>query len=496
MQTTQENAASDFAAPLDLLLTSAAVGPWRRLAPNSSWWQLARGLAVAPTRPARRIASLVGELTSVVAGTSAKRPSQRDRRFADPAWSGNPALRRVVQDYLALSETAQGLVDDANLSWRDRERVQFVVDNLVDALAPSNSPVLNPGAWKAAIDTGGVSVVRGLRHLVTDLSQAPRVPSMIEPDAFVVGESLAATPGAVVFRTEVFELIQYEPRRPKVRSTPLLLVPPVINKFYVADLAPGRSLVEYLLDQEQQAFVVSWRNPDTRHRDWGADTYCAAIIEAMDAVERIAGVDAVQLLATCSGGMLAAMAAAHLAAKGEIDRIAGLCLAVTVLDNSRAGLVSAMVSTKTAASAVARSGAKGYLDGRSMAEVFAWLRPTDLIWSYWVNNYLLGQKPPAFDVLFWDADTTRMAAAMHRDFVSLAMSNALTEPGGTRILGTPIDLTKVDAPSYVVAGISDHICPWQACYRSTQPLGGDSRFVLSTSGHVASIVNPPATQAA
>lgn len=481
----------ELAAPLDFLLTSAAVGPLRRLVPNASWPRLARSLATQPRTVARRTSGLAVELGAIAIGNSDRTPSKRDRRFSDPAWTENPIFRRIVQTYLATSETAQTLLEDGQLEWRDRERMGFVVDNLIEALAPSNNPILSPVGWKALIDTGGLSAIRGLRNALGDLAQPPRVPSMVESDAFVVGQTLATTVGAVVFRNEVFELIQYAPQTPKVSTVPLLLVPPVINKYYVADIAPGRSLIDYFVKQGVQVFAISWRNPDARHRAWAADTYGAGIVEAMDAVQRICRVDQVELLGTCSGGMLAAMTVAHLADRGQLGRLAGFSLAVTVIDNSRAGLVSAMTDERVAASAVARSGAKGYLDGRILAEVFAWLRPTDLIWNYWINNYIQGRKPAAFDVLFWNADTTRMAAALHRDFVEIAMSNSLTRPGEATMLGSPVDLSKISVPSYVVAGIADHICPWQACYRTTQLLGGKIRFVLSTSGHIASIVNPP-----
>ncbi|NUR99331.1 MAG: alpha/beta fold hydrolase, partial [Kribbellaceae bacterium] len=402
-----------------------------------------------------------------------------------------PILRRLVQAYLAAAETAGALPADAALDWRDRQRMTFVVDNLVEALAPSNNPFLNPAAWKALIDTAGGSSVTGARNLIRDLATTPRVPSMVDPAAFEVGTTVAVTPGAVVFRNEVLELIQYTPQTGKVRTVPLLIVPPVINKYYVVDLAPGRSMVEYFVQQGQQVFTISWRNPDARHRDWDFDTYGAAILDAMDAVRRITRTDSAHLFATCSGGILASMLLGHLADRSELDRVATFTLAVSVLDQSRAGLASAVLDERTAAAAIASSASKGFLDGRALAEVFAWLRPTDLIWSYWVNNYLQGRAPAAFDVLFWNADTTRMTAALHRGFVEQAISNALTEPGAATMLGSPVDLAKVTTPSYVVAGITDHICPWQSCYRSTQLLGGESRFVLSTAGHIASMVNPP-----
>jgi len=485
-------AADELAAPLDLLLTDAALGTARRMLPNASWVRFATGLAARPGVVARRGRELAEELTRVAAGTSDRAPSKRDRRFTDAAWTDNPLLRRTVQSYLAAADTAELLVSDAALEWRDGERVRFVVDNVVDAAAPSNNPLINPLGWKALIDTGGRSAFRGLTHLVRDMAKSPRIPSMIEPDAFEVGKTVAVTPGSVVFRTEVFELIQYTPQTSMVRQAPLLMVPPVINKYYVADMAPGRSMVEYFVRQGQQVFTISWRNPEARHRDWDLDTYGRAILDALDAVERISEAEQTHVFGMCSGGMIAAMTVAHLTDIGQHNRVASLTLAVTVLDQTRAGLAAAALDERTAAMATTASAARGYLDGAALAEMFAWLRPNDLIWNYWVNNYLQGRKPAAFDVLFWNADTTRMAAALHRDLVEIGVANALTKPGAATMLGTQVDLSKVTVPAYVIAGVADHISPWQACYRSGQLFGGDGNvFVLSTSGHVASMVNPP-----
>ena len=269
-------------------------------------------------------------------------------------------------------------------------------------------------------------------------------------------------------------------------------MPPTINKYYVIDLAPERSLVEHLVCQGQQVYCISWRNPDERHAEWGLDTYAAGDPRGDDRRQDISRQDQVALLGICSGGMIASMVLAHLAATGDLDRVAAFSLAVTVLDQDQAGLPSALLSHKAAAASTRASAEKGYLDGRALAEVFAWLRPNDLIWNYWVNNYLLGHAPKAFDILYWNADSVRMTAAMHRDFMDLAIHNSLAQPGGPpRLLGTEVDLGKVDVDTYVVAGIADHLCAWESCYRTTQLLGGDSRFVLSTSGHIAAMVNPP-----
>jgi polyhydroxyalkanoate synthase len=272
---------------------------------------------------------------------------------------------------------------------------------------------------------------------------------------------------------------------------PLVIVPPTINKYYITDLAPGRSIVEHYVAAGHQVFMISWRNPDERHADWNLDTYGQALLDAMDAVEQASGSERVAIQAFCSGGIITAMVLAHLAATGRQDRVSAVSFAVTVLDWSRAGTVSALMDEESVRSATERSREKGYLDGAQLAEVFAWLRPNDLIWNYWVNNYLQGKPPPNFDILFWNADTTRMSAGLHRDFIDVALGNQLTEAGSATMLGTPVDLSSVTVDSYVTAGIADHLCPWQACYRSTQLLGGESRFILSTSGHIASLVNPP-----
>jgi polyhydroxyalkanoate synthase len=482
---------ADTAAPLDVLLIDAALGPIRRFTPGASSAKFAAGLARRPGTTARRLGALGGEVVRIAVGTSTVEASKRDRRFADIAWSDNPVLHRTLQAYLACGRTAEQLVTDVQLDWRDEQRIRFLLENVIEALSPSNVPLVNPASAKAAIDTAGLSLARGARQLVRDLTSAPRIPEMVDRSAFEVGENIAVTPGSVVLRTEVFELIQYAPQTDEVYEVPVLVVPPTINKYYAIDLAPDRSLVEYSVRQGRQMFVISWRNPDGRHADWNFETYVRAILDALDAIERITGSDQTVLGGICSGGILAAVTAAYLAGTGQPNRLAALCLAVTVIDNTRSGTAAALGSRRLAAAAKALSKRKGYLDGRALAEIFAWLRPGDLVWNYWVNNYLLGKKPPAFDILFWNSDTTRMTAGLHADFVDLALDNTLVQPGALTVLGVPIDLSRVEADAYVVAGIADHITPWQNCYRTTQLLGGNTRFVLSTSGHIAALVNPP-----
>jgi polyhydroxyalkanoate synthase len=487
-----EEAAGEAVMGLDMVLVDAARGPLRRMVPPArTIAALGSALARHPDVVARRGAELAREVGRIAVGSSDVAPSPKDRRFADPAWTGNPFLKRTMQAHIAAARVAAGLVDDVDLDWQDDERIRFALTNVVDALAPSNVPFLNPLALKAAIDTGGRNIVTGARRFVSDITSPPRVPSMVEPDAFAVGEDLAVTPGAVVLRTPVFELLQYRPTTERVRAVPLVVVPPTINKYYVTDLAPGRSIVESYVAAGHQVFMISWRNPDERHADWGLDTYGQAVLDAADAARRITGSDRAAFQGFCSGGIILSMVLAHLAATEGLDQVAAASFAVTVLDWGRAGTISALMDEEAVKDATEKSRKKGYLDGAMLAEVFAWLRPNDLVWNYWVNNYLQGQPPPAFDILYWNADTTRMSAALHRDFIDVAIGNQLTEPGRASMLGTPVDLSAVDVDTYVTAGIADHLCPWQSCYRTTQLLGGRSRFVLSTAGHIASLVNPP-----
>jgi polyhydroxyalkanoate synthase len=471
-------------------------GPGSRLVPGLASAKLGAKLALRPRALARRGGALAGELGRVAAGRSEIAPDKGDRRFKDTGWKGNPGFRRLLQAYLAAGQTVDGLISDADLDWRSEERVRLAAENLLDAISPSNFPLTNPTVLKAVIDSGGLNFVQGARNLVGDLRSRPLLPSSVDKSKFEVGEDLAVTPGAVVLRTEAFELIQYDPQTARVRETPLLVVPQMINKYYIADLAPGKSIFEWAVGQGQQVFAISWRNPDERHADWSFDTYCQGVLEALDAVERVSGADQSHVMALCAGGTIAAMVLGHLAATGEQDRVASLTLGVNVLDQTQAGTGGALLDDISGAAAMAESARKGYLSGESLAEMFAWMRPNDMVWGYWVNNYLLGQPPPPWDVLYWNSDQTNMPAALHRDFVQMGLDNSLAEPGGVEVLGTPIDLLAVTVDSYLVAGIADHISPWQNAYRSTHLLGSEPRFVLSTSGHIVAMVNPPGNEKA
>ena len=468
-----------------------ALGMVRRFWPESSIVRYAARMAGRPRTVTRRGGQLAAELAGIAKGSSPIAPQRRDQRFSDAAWSGNPLLRRTMQTYLALAKTSEDLLADAELDWRDNTRLKFVLTNLIAASAPSNNPYLNPAARKAYIDTGGLSLVRGMRAFASDMTSSPHIPTMVEPGAFGVGKDLAVTPGSVVARTEVCELIQYQPATPAVYQFPLLMVPPMINKYYITDIAPGRSMIEYFVSQGYQVFVISWRNPGRQARGWDLNTYGDAVVASIGAARKISKAPKVNIIGLCAGGILSSMISAHLSATGRLDQVASLCLGVTLLDMTEAGTTVSFMDEAAAKASILASRARGYMDGRTLAEVFAWLRPDDLIWNYWVNNYLQGKTPPAFDILYWNADTTRMTAGLHRNFIEIAMANALTKPGAVSMLGSPVDLSTIDVDSYLVAGAEDHISPWPSAYRTTQLLGGTTRFVLSNSGHIAAMVNPP-----
>jgi poly[(R)-3-hydroxyalkanoate] polymerase subunit PhaC len=482
-------------AALDVMLTDAALEPpsaGRILQPGAAV-KLAAGLARHPRRVTRRVGGLGSEFAQIATGRSALAPAKGDRRFGDRGWQESWLFNRLMQSYLALEGTADGLIDDAGLDVRTDRRARFMVENLLDAVAPTNFPLTNPSVLKETIDRGGANLLRGGSRFGRDIRMG-RLPAMVDTSKFQVGGNLALSEGSVVLRTDVFELIQYRPTTPEVYATPILVVPPTINKFYIFDLAPGRSVVEYLLSQGHQVFMISWRNPGEEQSYFDFDTYAQAVLEARDAVAEIARQDVVNLIGACSGGIIAAGLLGHLAAESELSGIGSLTLFVSALDNSQIGTAEALATKPVAAAAVAESARRGYLDGEALANVFAWLRPNDLIWNYVVNNYLLGKEPPAFDILYWNQDTVRLAAGLHRDFVMMALENALATAGAMRVLGSDVDLGAVDLDNYIVAASADHIVDWRNAYRATQLLGGESRFVLSTSGHIQALINPPSPE--
>ncbi|HKN37947.1 MAG TPA: alpha/beta fold hydrolase [Acidimicrobiia bacterium] len=433
---------------------------------------------------------LAGELAAVAAGRSTVAPAPGDRRFADDAFTRNPLYRRAMQGYLASGAALDGLVDRVGLSGIDAVRARFALTLLTEALAPTNSLLGNPGALRRAKATRGRSLLRGVRNFAGDVAHNGGLPSMVDTRPFIKGVTVAASPGRVVFRNDVCELIQYAPTTPTVHRRPMVIIPPQVNRFWVLDLAPGRSMVEYLAAQGQQVFVLVWRNPSPEHRDWSLDTYIAAALEALDAASDVGRSLELNVVGVCAGGITTAALMGHLAAVGD-RRVASLTLLVTVLDTDMESALTAFLTEPTGAAAIRHSRRKGVLAGREMARVFAWLRPNDLVWNYWVNNYLLGQEPPAFDVLAWNSEATNLPAGLHADFITIGLDNAFAQAGTLEVLGTPVDLGKVECDVYAVAAQTDHITPWPACYRSLRLLGGESRFVLSSSGHIQALVNPP-----
>ncbi|HET6729538.1 MAG TPA: alpha/beta fold hydrolase [Jiangellaceae bacterium] len=429
-------------------------------------------------------------LVDVAMGHSDLAPAPSDKRFADAAWADNPVYRRVVQAYLVEREALFRLVDDVGLDDKSRERARFAVSLVTEAGAPTNTLLGNPGALAKAWQTRGQSLVAGLRHLRHDLVHNGGMPSMVDTRPFTVGGNLAVTPGQVVHRGELFELIQYAPAAARTFTRPLVAIPPQINKYYISDLAPGRSFVEHTVAAGIPYFAVSWRNPTPAQRDWDLATYVSACREAIEIACDISATDDANVAGMCAGGITLACLLGHLAVTDE-SLVNSATFMVAGLDTAGKSAVGLLTSKASIEAARSRSQRRGVLDGRDLGSMFAWLRPNDLVWNYWVNNYLLGQNPPAFDILFWNADTTNLTAGLHSDFLDLLESNGLAEPGSVEVLGTPIDLGKVRCDTFVVAGATDHIIPWTGAYRTTQMLGGDSEFVLGSSGHIQAIVNPP-----
>ena len=442
-----------------------------------------------PFHSAKHVAHFGLELKNVMLGQSALKPEDGDRRFTDPAWSQNPLYRRYLQTYLAWRKELHDWIEHSSLSEQDASRGHFVINLMTEAMAPSNS-MANPAAVKRFFETGGKSLLDGLSHMAKDMVHNGGMPSQVNMEAFEVGKNLATTDGAVVFRNDVLELIQYKPITESVHERPLLVVPPQINKFYVFDLSPEKSLARFLLRSQVQTFVVSWRNPTKAQREWGLSTYIEALKEAIDVICAITGSKDVNMLGACSGGLTTASLLGHYAALGQ-QKVNALTLLVSVLDTQLDTQVALFADEKTLEAAKRRSYQAGVLEGSDMAKVFAWMRPNDLIWNYWVNNYLLGNEPPVFDILYWNNDTTRLPAALHGEFIDMFQTNPLTRPGALEVCGTPIDLKQVTCDFFVVAGTTDHITPWDSCYKSAHLFGGKCEFVLSNSGHIQSILNPP-----
>ena len=435
--------------------------------------------------------SFLAELGSIVAGKSERAPQTGDRRFSDATWKESSLHSGMLKAYLAWGDAVSGFVDKTSLSDIDKARAHLFTEILIDAVAPTNAILTNPAAMRKFVDTGGRSVWHGLKNYVDDLARNGGMPSMVDQSAFKVGENLATTPGAVIFRNELLELIQYTPTTQKVWKRPLVITPPQINKYYALDLSPDKSMVRFLLESGIQVFCVSWRNPTAANRDWGLDSYVAALDEAVDTVREITGSEDISMMGSCSGGITSTAYFATLGSAGE--KIRNMVLAVCLLDPNTAdeSAFGCLMTPETMHAAKEASRLRGLVDGHELARMFAWMRPNDLIWNYWVNNYLLGNQPPAFDILYWNADTTRLPARLHGDYLDLYFTNPFVNAGKLSLNGKTIDMSKVKADCYVVAGVTDHITPWKGVHRTAQIMGAGTTFVLSNSGHLQSLLNPP-----
>jgi polyhydroxyalkanoate synthase len=459
------------------------------------------GAAVSPlkhrTAVAKACLSLTTELWRVGLGRSELLPNQRDWRFQDPTWGTNPLYRRLAQSYLAFCGAVDSLLVDMEKSvkWSDAERARFALGIVTSALAPTNTLLGNPAALKKTLETGGANLRDGLGNLATDVRHNRGMPAMAKPGALKVGVDMALSPGKVIHRDEYAEIIQYSPTTKTVYSRPVLIVPPPIGRYYFLDLRPGRSFVEHAVSRGLQTFIISWRNPGPQQADWDLDDYVRRIVATLDIVREVTGSDDVNTIGFCAGGILNTLALNYLATQDE-KRTHSAAYAVTLLDFDQPAPIGAFSAPKLLSMARKSSRRGGIIDAKSMGAVFSWMRPNELVWNYWVNNYLLGQEPPVFDLLAWNVDGTNLPAELHHQFLDIFENNPLQEVGRLSVLGAPVDLGRIDVPTYVVGAASDHLTPWKGTYRTTQLLSGPSTYVLSNSGHVASLVNPPGNEKA
>ena len=422
-------------------------------------------------------------------------PADGDRRFADATWSQNPGFFALHQVYAAGARYLQDLLDSAQLDRASRGKAEFGLRFLLDTIAPTNGLVTNPDALKRAFETGGVSVLKGMRNMLDDMVNNDGRPRQVDTSPFELGENLAATPGKVVFRNELMELIQYEPQTEQVHAIPILCSPPWINKYYIMDLAPGKSLIEWAVQHGHTVFMISYRNPDASMRDTSMDDYLVhGPHTAMEVIADITGQQTVNIIGLCLGGALTAMLVAYLKATGE-DRVNSITLLNTLLDYREPGELGVFTDMGTIERLEAKMEKTGYLPASEMRGTFNALRANDLIFNYVVNNWLKGEDPPPFDILAWNADSTNMPAEMHSWYLrSCYIGNELAEDE-MELAGHHLSLKAVDCDAYIVAAQNDHIAPWRSSYSSTQLLGGDVRFCLSSRGHIAGVVNPPSPKA-
>lgn len=426
-------------------------------------------------------------------------PDSRDRRFKDAAWEENTLFDFLKQSYLLSARCIQKLVKDVDgLNPHDARKIDFYTRQFIDAMSPSNFLMTNPEVLKATIDSNGENLVNGLENLLEDIERGKgslRI-SMTDKSAFTVGKNLATTKGKVIFRNDLIELIQYETSTKEVYKTPLLVIPAWINKYYILDLQPDNSCVKWAVDQGYTVFIISWVNPDEHLSKKTFDDYMKeGPLAALEAIEKATGEKSVSVVAYCLGGTLMSITLAWLHAKKQQSRVKSITYLTTMIDFSEAGELSVFIDEEQLQLLENRMSQQGYLEGSEMAMTFNMLRANDLIWSFVVNNYLLGKDPFPFDLLYWNSDSTRMPAAMHSFYLrNMYQQNKLVKPNGITIGGVPIDLRTIETPTYMLSTREDHIAPWKSTYAATQIFGSNIRFVLAASGHIAGVINPPAKQ--
>jgi polyhydroxyalkanoate synthase len=424
-------------------------------------------------------------------------PAKDDRRFKDAAWQDNQVFDFVKQSYLLTARWLQSTVQSVEgLDEKTARKIDFYTRQFVDAMAPSNFVLTNPEVLRATMESRGENLVKGLQNLLDDLERGKGQLKirMTDLEAFEVGKNIAVTPGKVIYQNDLIQLIQYAPTTKEVAKRPLLIIPPWINKYYILDLKPANSFIKWSVDQGHTVFVISWVNPDEK---LAAKTFTDYLLEgpiaALDAIEKATGDKTANVVGYCLGGTLLACLLAYLAEKGASDRIASATFLTTLVDFKEAGELTVFIDEEQLAALEEKMNERGYLEGAEMANTFNMLRANDLIWSFVINNYLLGKEPFPFDLLYWNSDSTRMPAAMHSFYLrTMYQNNLLSRPGGIELGGVPIDLTKVKTPAFILSTREDHIAPWKATYVATQLYSGPVRFVLAASGHIAGVVNPPA----
>jgi len=425
-------------------------------------------------------------------------PAKSDARFKDEDWSANFLFDLIKQSYLISARHIQSAVAQVEGLPADSEKkVAFFTRQYVDALSPSNFLLTNPQVLRETVSSGGQNLVRGLNNLLTDIEKGggQLQISMTDEKAFKLGENVATTPGSVVFENDLMQLIQYKPLTAQVLKRPLIIVPPWINKYYILDLREKNSFIRWAVSQGHTVFVVSWVNPDAKLAQKGFDDYMReGPLAALDAVEKATGEREVNFIGYCLGGTLLGATLAYLAAKKD-ERVKSATFFVSLLDFSQPGELGVFIDEAQVESLERKMNQRGYLEGSEMASTFNMLRSNDLVWSFVVNNYLMGKDPFPFDLLYWNADSTRMPARMHSFYLrNMYIKNLMGVPGGIQLGGVPIDLSKVTIPSYFISTVEDHIAPWKTTYKGARYLKGPVRFVLGGSGHIAGIVNPPAAK--